>query len=143
MVELVDINTNDPDIINYSIKLFRLNKMTVTKDILMSRNVTYIVYIPIFSEGYIRKSNNSTQEKNESIMFSEVILPLQQELQFWHDKISHLRPKCVFKLAKVGVLPPICLELMDDVPLCVSCMFRTARRKQWRTKVNKLGSIRK
>ena len=31
MVELVDINTNDPDIINYIIKLLRGNTMKETK----------------------------------------------------------------------------------------------------------------
>ena len=34
MVDLVDINTNDPDGTKYSIKFFRGNTMMVTKDFL-------------------------------------------------------------------------------------------------------------
>ena len=63
MVELVDINTNDPDSTNYSIKFLRGNTMLVTKDFLKSRNVPDIGYIPISSEDYINESNNTTQEK--------------------------------------------------------------------------------
>ena len=47
----------------------------------------------------------------------------------------------MFRLAKLGVLPSIPLDLKDDVPLCASCMFGTARRSQWITKVNKSCSI--
>ena len=49
----------------------------------------------------------------------------------------------MFRLAKLGVPPSIYLDLKDDVPLCASCMFGTARRGERRTKGKKSGSIRK
>ena len=49
MVELVDINTNDPDITKYIIKFFGLNTLIVTKDFLTSRNVPGIGSIQILS----------------------------------------------------------------------------------------------
>ena len=47
----------------------------------------------------------------------------------------------MFRLAKLGVLTSIFLDLKDDVPPCASCMFGTTRSRTWRTKVNKSGSI--
>ena len=49
----------------------------------------------------------------------------------------------MFRLAKLGVLPSRFLRLKGDVPLCESCMFGTERRRKWRKKWNKSGSIRK
>ena len=48
----------------------------------------------------------------------------------------------MFRLAKLGVLPSIFIDLKDDVPLCESCMFGTSRRSQLRTNGDKSGSIR-
>ena len=62
-MELVDINTNDPDSIKYIIKFLRGNTMVVNKDILQSRNVPNIGSIPISSEDYTKESKNFTQEK--------------------------------------------------------------------------------
>ena len=92
MVELVDVNTNDPDSIKYIIKFLRVNKMVVTEELLKSRNVTAIESIPIYSEDYINESNNLTQENIQNIMFPEVLPPLQQEFKPWHEKLSHLQP---------------------------------------------------
>ena len=44
---------------------------------------------------------------------------------------------------KLGFLSSIFIYLKGDVPLCSSCMFGTARRRQWRKKGKKLGSMRK
>ena len=49
----------------------------------------------------------------------------------------------MFILEKLGVLPSKFLDLKDGVPLCVSCMFVKASRRERRSKVKKLGSIRK
>ena len=62
-MDMVDINTNYPGSTKYSINLFRGITMIVTKDLLKSRNVPGIGFIPISSEGYIKKSNNLTPEK--------------------------------------------------------------------------------
>ena len=72
----MDVNTNDPDIINYIIKFLILNTMLVTKDFLKSSNVTDIGSIPISSEDYINESKNTTQEQIDNIMFLEVLSPL-------------------------------------------------------------------
>ena len=74
----MDVNTNDPDIINYIIKFLILNTMLVTKDFLKSSDVPDIVSIPIYSEDYINESNTITQEQIYNIMFIEVISYLQQ-----------------------------------------------------------------
>ena len=42
MVDLVDVNTNDPDSIKYIIKFLRGDTMVVTKELLKSRNVPCI-----------------------------------------------------------------------------------------------------
>ena len=55
MVELVDINTNDPDIIMYSIKLLRGKTMIVNKESLKSRNVPDIGYILIYPRENINE----------------------------------------------------------------------------------------
>ena len=47
MVEMVDLNTNDSDIIKYIIKLLIVNTMVVTNYFLKSSNVPYIGSIPI------------------------------------------------------------------------------------------------
>ena len=76
-------------------------------------------------------------------MFTEVISPLQQEFKSCNEKLSHLHPKSIFRLAKLVVPPSRFIELKYDVCLCASCIFVTARRMQWITKVNKTESIRK
>ena len=43
--------------------------MILTKELLKSRNVKDIWYIPISSEGYINESKNLTQEQIDNIMF--------------------------------------------------------------------------
>ena len=68
MVNLVGVSTNDPDSINYSIRLLRVNAMIVNKEFLKSINVPDIGSIPIFSEDYINESNNLTQEQIDNIM---------------------------------------------------------------------------
>ena len=62
MVELVEINKNNPDNIKHIIKLLIVNKMVLTKELFKSSNVPDIRSIPIISEEYIRESNNLTQE---------------------------------------------------------------------------------
>ena len=64
-------------------------------------------------------------------MFPEVLSPPQQEFKSWHDKLSHFYPKSMFRLAKLGVIPSIFIDLRDDVPICESCIFGTSRRRQW------------
>ena len=49
----------------------------------------------------------------------------------------------MFRLAKIGFLPSIFLDLKDDVPLCESCMFGTARRRKSIKKCKKSRSISK
>ena len=78
MVELVDENSNDPDIKNYMIKFLIGKKMVVTKEFLKSRNVPDVVSMPISSEDYINESKNITQEKIDNTMFPEVLSYLQQ-----------------------------------------------------------------
>ena len=63
MVNMVGINTNYTDSTKYRIKLSRINKMMVTKEFLKSNNVPYIGSITIYSEDYINKSKNITQEQ--------------------------------------------------------------------------------
>ena len=49
MVDMVDVNTNDPYSIKYIIKFLRGNTMVVDKEFLNSRNVLYMGPIPISS----------------------------------------------------------------------------------------------
>ena len=72
--------------------------MILTKEFLKSWNVPDIGSIPNSSEDCINLPNNLTQEQIETIMFPEVLSPLQQELKSWHDKLYHLHPKSMFIL---------------------------------------------
>ena len=47
----------------------------------------------------------------------------------------------MFRLAKLGFLPILFLDLKYDVPLCALCIFGTARRLKLITKGNKSGYI--
>ena len=49
----------------------------------------------------------------------------------------------MFILAKIRIIPSIVLDLKDDMTLCASCVFGTARKIQWITKGKRSGSIRK
>ena len=51
-------------------------------------------------------------------MFPEVLSTLQQKFKSWHEILSHLPPKFMFRLAKIGALPARFLNMKDDVPLC-------------------------
>ena len=77
IVELMDTNTNDADGTKYRILLSTENTMLVTTDLLKSRSVPYLALIAIYSEYYIKKSKNFTQEETNSIIFLEVLSPLQ------------------------------------------------------------------
>ena len=61
-------------------------------------------------------------------MFPEVILSLQMEFKYWHENLSNLHTKYMFRLAKPGVFPAQVLDLKYDVPLYPSFIFLTARR---------------
>ena len=67
--------------------------MLVTKEFLKSIKLPDIASTPISSVGYINKSKNFTKEKLRTSRFTEVLSPLQQELKFWHDKLSQLHIK--------------------------------------------------
>ena len=53
MVDMLVINTNDIDSINYRIKFLIGNTLILTKESLNSSYVSDIVYIPISSEYFI------------------------------------------------------------------------------------------
>ena len=72
MVDIVDVNKNYPDSINYIIKLLRVNKMVTTKEFLNSRNVPDIGSIPVFSEDYINESKNITLDKLRTSCFQKL-----------------------------------------------------------------------
>ena len=118
MKDLVDTNTNDPKSTKYSIKLLCGNTKLVTNEFLKSRDVPDIASIPIYFEDYINKFKNLKKRKSENIMFPEVLSPSQQEFKYWHEKLSHLHPKSMFRLAKLGFPPKQFLDLKDNVPLC-------------------------
>ena len=74
-------------------------------------------------------------------MFTGVISPLKKYFKSWHDKLSRLHPKYMFRLAKLGILPKFFLDFKYYRPLYLSCVFGTANRIQWRTKREKLVSM--
>ena len=78
MMELTSLNTNDPDITNYSIKFLKGKKMMATNELLKPVNITDIGSITIYLENYIKESENPTQEQIENIMFTEVLSTLKR-----------------------------------------------------------------
>ena len=117
--------------------------MVFTKDLLKLSDFPDIVLIPIFSEDYFNESKNLVQEINQNIMFPEVLSHLQHEFKFCNDKLSYLHPKSMFRLEKLGVLPELLLDLKDDVPLCLSCVFLTSRTLQCIKKIRNQGPYAK
>ena len=117
--------------------------MVGTKEFSKSRNVPDVRSIPISSEDYINEWKNLTLEQIENNIFPELLSPLQQDFKSWDDNLSHLHPKYMVILAKIGVPSSQSLDMNDDVPLCASFMFRTARISQWITKWNKSGTVGK
>ena len=55
MVDLVDINNNDPGSTNHIINFLIENTMVVIKEFLKSRNVPDIGSVTIYPEDYITK----------------------------------------------------------------------------------------
>ena len=100
-----------------------------------------IALITIFSEYYINEYKNLTQEQIANIMFLEVLSHLKHEFRFWHDNLSHLHPKSMFRLAKLGALLAQFLYLKDDMPLWASWILGTERRRPWIKKGKKSVSI--
>ena len=78
MMELASLNTNDPDITNYSIKFLKGKTMIATNELLKPVNITDIGSITIYLENYIKESENPTQEQIENIMFTEVLSTLKR-----------------------------------------------------------------
>ena len=68
MVYLVDVNTNDPDSINYTITLLRGNTMLVTQELLKSSNVPDIGSIK-FPQRVISKNQRISNKKNLRTQF--------------------------------------------------------------------------
>ena len=56
----------------------------------------------------------------------------QDELMRWHYHLNHLPFKCLFKLAKQGILPKKVLKA--NTPICPACQYGKMHRIPWRTK---------
>ena len=54
----------------------------------------------------------------------------QDELMQWHYRLNHLSFKCMFQLAKLGLLPKKILKA--NIPICPACQYRKMHRKPWR-----------
>ena len=65
----------------------------------------------------------------------------QDELMRWHYHLNHHLPfKCLFKLAKQGLLPKKILKA--NTPICPACQYGKIHCKPWRTKGNHLMASR-
>ena len=84
-----------------------------------------------------------TQEEAQRLARPTVLAPAQQELLSWHHRLYHLKFKRLFTLARLGVLPKNLLDCESTVPLCLECQFGQAKRRAWRVKGQKPGSIQK
>ena len=51
-------------------------------------------------------------------MFPEVLSPSQQDLKSWHDKLSHLHTKSIFRIEKLLFPPNQFKDLKVDVTIC-------------------------
>ena len=56
----------------------------------------------------------------------------QDELMRWHYHLNDLSFKCMFKMAKQGLLPKKILKA--NVHICPACQYGKMHRKPWRTK---------
>ena len=64
----------------------------------------------------------------------------QDELMQSHYRLNHFSFKCMFQLAKQGLLPKKILKA--NVPICPACQYGEMHRKPWRTKGNHLKASR-
>ena len=60
---------------------------------------------------------------------------VKAEFLRWHHRLGHLSPVKIQSLARYGILPKRLAKC--DVPLCTSCLYGKATRRQWRTKMPK------
>ena len=114
--------------------------MLVNNDLPISKNVPYIGSIEISLYEYINESNNLKQEQIENVVFTKMLSPLHQEFKPWYYNLSHLYPKYMFRLEKLGVLLSIFIDLKDDVTICASCMIGAANRRK-RRKMKEIGVV--
>jgi hypothetical protein len=76
-------------------------------------------------------SNESTEE--EDVLQPHPQLDKgQQELLYWHIRLSHLSFARLMWMAKWGLLPK-CITCCKP-PICSGCLFGRMTRKPWRTK---------
>jgi hypothetical protein len=52
----------------------------------------------------------------------------------WHHRLSHISPKKIRLLAKLGLLPQQLASCR--IPLCTSCLYGKAMRRPWRGKTD-------
>ena len=84
-----------------------------------------------------------SQEEAQRLARPKALSPVQQELLSWHHRLYHLKFKRIFTLARLGILPKTLLECENTAPLCLECQFGQAKRRAWRFKGKKSGSIQK
>ena len=101
--------------------------------------------IPSTPMDYQREVSEDFISRADAIRLARprTLSPVQQMLMNWHHRLYHLPFRFMFMLASKGFLPKCLLQCKDNVPLCVACQFGTARRRPWRAKGKKHGSIRK
>ena len=84
-----------------------------------------------------------SQEDAQRLARPSTLSPAQQELLSWHHRLYHLSFDKLFKLVKLGLLPKSLLGCEETRPICLECQFGAAKRRPWRHKGKKSGTIRK
>ena len=87
---------------------------------------------------------NLDQKTLQEILMPKPLNPLAQLWLSWHSGIlKHPPKKEMLKLAELGIIPKELLYFKDKpAPICVSCAFGTAHKKQTRNKKGKRHEIR-
>ncbi len=100
-----------------------------------------IALMPQTSSDYVWDSANITSSHMEHIMYSKALSPLQEEIMSHHTWLHHLPWPKLITMAKAGEIPRCLASLKGRCPICVACLFGTAHKHPWHSKLNKSHPI--
>ena len=100
--------------------------------------------IPTDVDTYCKEVESGlTEEDIKQMAQPQSLSPLQQELMFWHNRLYDLPFHCLIPMARLRIIPKRLAKCIDQIPICVSCRFGQAHKRQWRTKGKSSNPIRK
>ena len=100
--------------------------------------------IPTDIDTYCKEVKTGvTEEDIKQMARPQSLTPLQQELVFWHNQLYHLTFHHLISMSRLCIIPKHLAKCINHIPICVSCQFGQAHKRQWCNKGKSSNSIRK